>query len=116
MPDIYRQKPTSELTPAQQEQKLQKDAEYEQNVHSLSDPFYQKKHTAGVTPQEEAEYRQARDKLWDDYYSWAIANGLYERVTVEQQLNEENGKLKEQLDVVNQLRAERGYKPIGLVE
>ncbi|GAI99491.1 unnamed protein product, partial [marine sediment metagenome] len=112
MPVIYRQKRFSELTPAQQALKLEADAKYEADVLEISDPFYKKKHTAGVTPAEEQVYTEAKTKLWDDYYEWAIDNDLYDIITPQQQLTESEQGLYDQLQRVNELRAGAGRREL----
>lgn len=94
MPVIYRQKPFSSLTPEQQKVKLKKDGEYEIAVQNL--------YTTLPRDQAQAE----KKKLWNDYSNWAIAAGLYEEVTVEQQLTEAEAALNAQLEIANQLRTE----------
>ena len=116
METIYRQKRFGLLTPEHQQLKLQKDAEYELAVQNLSTDFYQKKRTAGVTPQEEGDYAQAKTILWNDYLEWAKTNSLYEEVTPEQQLAEAETVLDEQLEVVNQMRTELNRKLLEIKE
>lgn len=116
MPVEYRQKRFSNLTPEQQTLKLEADVKYEEDVHKLDDPFYQKKHTVGVTPAEEKAHSEAKTKLWDDYYNWAIENDLYEIVLPETQLVEAEARLYGALDPVNELRAELGQRPLEIKE
>ena len=116
METIYRPKRPSSLTDGQRQAKLQKDSEYEIAVQNLSTAFYQKKRTTGVTAKEEETYKTAKAKLWNDYYEWARASGLYEEITPEQQLAEIETNLTEQLEQVNQIRAELGRKPLEVNE
>jgi len=111
---IWRPKRPSALTDSQRAEKLQKDSEYEIAVQNLSTAFYQKKRTVGVTAEEEEAYKQAKSKLWNDYLEWAKANGLYEEVTLEQQLAEAVAGLKEILQNVNSLRVELGHSPLEI--
>jgi len=97
----------------QQQAKLAKDKEYELAVQVLSTPFYTKKHSIGITAQEEADYRTAKSILWNTYLEWAKANGLYEQVTPEQQLTEIG--LDNIVKEVNILRTELGLKAIRVV-
>jgi len=113
---IWRPKRPSALTDSQRAEKLQKDSEYEIAVQNLSTAFYHKKRTAGVTPQEEEAYKQAKAKLWNDYLEWAKANGLYQEVTPEQQLAEVGESLRLQLEEVNRLRAELKLRPLEVKE
>ena len=116
METIYRPKRPSSLTDGQRQAKLQKDSEYEIAVQNLSTAFYQKKRTTGVTAKEEETYKTAKAKLWNDYYEWAKANGLYEEVTPEQQLTEAEDGLSAQVEHVNLIRTELGHKPLELKE
>jgi len=84
METIWRQKAFQGLTDIQKQAKLKKDSEYEIAVQDLSTPFYSKKHTIGVTLQEEEAYKTQKAQLWSDYYEWAKTEGLYEQVTPEQ--------------------------------
>jgi len=111
---IWRPKRPSALTDSQRAEKLQKDSKYEIAVQNLSNAFYQKKRTVGVTADEEEAYRQAKAKLWNDYLEWAKANGLYEQVSPEQQLAEAEAGLKEILQNVNSLRVELGHSPLEI--
>ena len=112
----YRQKATHNLSPKQQKAKLKKDSEYEIAVQNLSASFYQKKRTVGVTAEEEETYKTTKADLWDDYYQWAIAEGLYEVVTPEQQLTEAEDGLSDQLAKVNSIRADLGRVSIEVKE
>lgn len=114
METIYRQKAFHTLTPKQQKLKLQKDSEYEVAVQNLSNAFSQKKRAAGVTDREEGAYNQAKSKLWNDYRAWAISEGLYKEVTVEEQLSEATNLLQRQLGEVNRIRQETGSKELKL--
>ena len=108
METIYRQKSFHKLTSEQQKAKLQKDNEYEIAVQNLSASFYQKKKAIGVTAEEEETYKTTKAGLWDDYYQWAIANELYEIITLEQQLTMAEENFNHQLTDVNLMRAELG--------
>ena len=114
METIYRRKRPSELTEELRQAKLIKDKEYEQAVANLSTPFYQKKRSEGVTPGEEATYQLAKTQLWDTYEQWAIAEGLYEEITLEEQELAARNGLIEQLGRVNNLRAQLGLKLMEL--
>ncbi|MBA7647422.1 hypothetical protein ES703_55194 [subsurface metagenome] len=116
MPVQYRQKSFSDLTPEQQALKLEADAKYEADVHILDDPFYKKKHTIGVTPAEDKAHGEAKTKLWDNYYQWAVANDLYEIISPEAQLAEIEARLYRVLDPVNELRGELGRRPLEIKE
>jgi len=113
---IWRPKRPSTLTDSQRADKLQRDSQYEIAVQNLSTAFYQKKHSTGVTAEEEEAYRQAKAKPWNDYLEWAKANGLYEQVTPEQQLAEAENTLNSHLEEVNWLRAELKRNPFELKE
>jgi len=41
-------------------------AKYQKQHDELSKAFYQKKHTVGVTPEEEAEFKAQHDQIWAD--------------------------------------------------
>ena len=114
--DTYRQKHPSELTTEQLGLKLKKDREFEAETQELANPFYQKKRGPGVTPQEAEEFRQASLSLWDNYLAWAKANGLYELITPQRKLDEAEESLNEQVEEVNQLRAQVGQDPIEVKE
>jgi hypothetical protein len=104
------------LTDSQRAEKLQKDSEYEIAVQNLSTAFYTKKRTVGVTAKEEADYQAEKNKLWSDYYQWAISAGLYEQVTPEQQLADAENTLNSQLEEVNRLRIELERRPLEIKE
>ena len=106
MPTIYRQKSFHLLSKEQQQTKLQKDSEYEIVVQNLSADFYRKKHAEGVTAQEETDYKAQKAQLWDNYYNWAVSGGLYEEVTLDQQLKEAEDTLNVQVEEVNAIRTE----------
>ena len=112
----YRQKSFHLLTKEQQKAKLQKDSEYEIAVQNLSGEFYKKKRSVGVSAKEEAIYQTAKTKLWDDYYQWAIAKGLYEEFTPEQQLVEAEERLDAQIKDVNLIRTELGRNQLEIRE
>lgn len=116
METIYRQIAFHRLADAQKQAKLVKDSEYEIAVRNLSATFYQKKRSVGVTPEEEESYKQASSKLWNDYKTWAIGEGLYEEVTPEQQLAEAEDGLNSLIEEVNTIRQELRQKPIEIVE
>ena len=115
MPDELRQIPTSKLAKEQQVLKLEKDAEYKIASDNLAMAYYHKKHTEGATPVEDAAFKAAHDKSWQDYLDWAINQGLYREVTVEEQLREQVAVIEEVLPVVNELRKELGLAPIKLI-
>lgn len=113
---MYRRKRPSELTEELRQDKLVKDKEYEQAVANLSTPFYQKKRSVGVTPEEQTTYEQVKHQLWSDYEQWAIASGLCEEITlVEQELAQMDGLL-EQIHRLNNLRTQLGKKELELTE
>ena len=104
------------LTESQRTDKIKKDSEYEVTVQNLSAEFYGKKRTAGVTAQEEADYKALKAQLWGDYLTWAKANGLYEQVTPAQQLTEAETDLNKRLEDVNIIRVELGQKELEVKE
>ena len=108
MPIKIRQRRPDQLTARQRGDKLQKDSAYEIAAQNLSATYYQKKRTPGGTEQETATYTTAKAKLWDDYLAWAMANGLYEEITPQEQLMEAENGLNAQLQAVNRLRSELG--------
>jgi len=112
----YKQKKDSLLTSEQLVAKRQKDKEYEQAVQALSKPFYDKKHSIGVTSEEEAQYREAKAALWGDYEAWAIADGLYYEFTPEMQLAEREDGINETLIEVNHIRKGMGLAEVEIKE
>lgn len=116
MPVIYRQIRPSRLSEAQRAAKLKRDAAYEIAVQNLSTPFYAKKHSQGVTPEEQVGYNKAKANLWEAYKTWAISQGLYEEVTPEQQLTEAEASLSDRLADVNDLGTELGLPLIQTAE
>lgn len=109
MPVIYRPKRFSLLNPEQQRAKLAKDRDYE--IAHLNLTADSKKGKL-----DEAEFNTRHAQQWKDYVDWAIAQGLYDTVSVEQQLTEATDSLTEQVNMVNQLRQELGRKAIETVE
>ena len=116
METIYRQITPRKLTKSQLEAKIAKDSEYEIAVQNLSAEFYRKKRTTGVSSAEEANYKKQKARLWQDYMDWAMASGLYEEVTPDQQLTEAEVTLSTQLERVNQIRSELNRYPLGVKE
>ena len=115
METIYRQLGASKLSPELRTEKNLKDFEYKGACDALSTPFYTKKHSTGVTPEEEETYKEARAKLWDDWkFGWAIPTGVYEIVTPEQQLAENEARLNDVLAKVNEIRTELAKAPLEL--
>lgn len=92
-------RPKLVLTEEQKEAKLKKDSEYEIAHLNLYADFK----TGKFTP---AEFKVAHTKQWDDYVEWSIANGLYEKVTPEQQLAEVEAGLTDLINQVNLIRKE----------
>lgn len=111
---LYRQIAPHRLTEEQRTEKLKKDSEYEIAVQNLSTAYYQKKRTVGVTAEEEAKYKADKEALWNTYQSWAKTNGLYETVTVEQQLAEREAGLQIALKSVNEAKRELGLKEVQI--
>ena len=101
MPIIHRQKAFHRLTPEQQKAKLQKDSDYEIAVHNI----YADK---SLTPEQKQSQKVT---LWNFYLEWAKANGLYEQVSLEQQLAEADAALNVSVGQVNLIRTELG-KPL----
>lgn len=106
METIYRQLGMSKLSPALRILKNQKDFEYKAACEAISNPFYQKKRSIGVTPEEEQTYLLARANLWDVWKAWAISAGVYEVITPEQYLAENEASLNDMLTNVNFIRGE----------
>lgn len=114
MPTIYRQIAPHLLTKTQLDAKLVKDKEYEDAVKSLSTPYYTKKRTLGVTAEETTKYQTDKSTLWNDYQNWAKTNGLYESVSVAQQLSEIKADLVEALVRLNELRVENDLSVVDV--
>lgn len=116
MSTIYRQKPPSALNEVQMQAKLLKDSEYEIAAQNLSADFYLKKKSIGVTAHDEKIYKERKAKLWDDYFEWATNFGLYEEVSLDQQLVEAEGDLNILIERVNAIRLEMGNPLINIKE
>ena len=114
-PYRYRQKRARELTPEQLQMKIERDKEYEAASEALATPFYQKKHSVGVTREEEDAYDQAYHALWDDYVAWAVANSVMEEITPQMQLDEATARLNALLEEVNTLWEGLGSPPLEVV-
>lgn len=99
MKTIYRQKRFRLLTSEQQQAKLKKDSEYEIAVQNLTVSYKKGEITL-------EDYTQQKSTLWRTYKDWAISQGLYEKVTPEQQLAEAEVGLDRQLEEVNLIRTE----------
>lgn len=99
METIWRPKPEHLLTEEQKKDKLKKDSEYEVAHLNLSAEFKGGKLT-------KAEFEVAHIKQWDDYVEWSKAGGLYEEVTLEQQLTEVEAGLTDLVEQVNVIRKE----------
>lgn len=111
MDKYYRQKSMSKLTSEQQQLKRQKDIEYEQAVREISDRFYDKKHSIGVTLEEEQEYTREKNKLWNDYKEWAISSRLYEKLILEQEIARAETNLNEITTTITELRRKLKKRP-----
>ena len=116
MENKYTQIRFGKLTKEQQKTKLQKDSEYEIAVQNLSTAFYQKKRSVGITLEEEAAYKANKKVLWDDYLTWAKANGLYKTVTPEEQLAEAESGFNRELEELNQKRIALGQCQLEVKE
>ncbi len=116
MESVWRQKAPRNLTANQKTEKLNKDTKYESDVSNITMPFYAKKRSVGVTAQEEATYKTAKETLWSDYLAWAISYELYEEVTPTQQQAEAEDGLNFQLVEVNRIRTELGMKHLLIKE
>ena len=101
---IWRQLAFHKLNDAQKQEKLQKDSEYEIAVRNLY----------ASLPREQAIAE--KQKLWSDYYQWAVSQGLYEQVTPEQQLAEAETGLTALVEQVNLIRTELGKSLIEVKE
>lgn len=103
---IWRPKRYSDIPKELLREKLNRDAEYEIAVRNLYATF----------PKDQATIE--KKKLWDIYVDWAKASGIYEQVTLEQQLSEAENVLNAQLLAVNEIRIELQLKskdPIEIV-
>jgi len=101
MPVIHRPKRPSQLTLKQLKAKEARDIAYEQAHVALATAFYSK---VKPTAKERSIFEYGSAQQWQDYVDWAIANGLYEEVSVEQQEIETMEGLNAVLDTVNVLR------------
>lgn len=108
-----RRKSSSEMTEEQNRAKASKDKEYEKAVCELSNSFYQKKRSVGVSSQEEMDYQKAKTKLWNDYETWALSNGLYEEIDLGEQERVLRNDLVEGLQRLNSLRKQLGMDLLG---
>lgn len=112
----HRRKRPSGLMEKQQD-KLVKDKEYEDAVAKLSGDFYSKKRSiVGVTSLEEAIYHAAKTLLWDTYEQWAIASGLYEEITLEEQELTAMADFTEELKALNVIRTRLSKKELHLTD
>ncbi len=109
METIHRQKAFHRLTDAQKRDKLQKDSEYEIAVQNLTMSWKKGEIT-------QKAYTQQKSNLWHTYRDWAISQGLYEKVTPEQQLVEAESVLTRHLQGVNVIRVNLGRKQLVVEE
>jgi len=116
MSNIWKPKSYKLLTAEQRTEKLKKDAAYEIAVQNLSMAYYQKKRTVGVTAQEDTEYQSAKTNLWNDHVEWSTVNGLYEEVTITEQISNMEQTINETLANLNTLKVEAGQKELELKE
>ena len=98
MPELWRPKLYSDLSPKLLQEKLRRDAEYEIAHLNLTADL-----KAGRITQ--AEFEAAHAKQWNEYEAWAKVSGLYEQITPEQQLAEAEDALAAQVEAVNRRRA-----------
>lgn len=80
---------------------------------TLSNAFYQKKHSIGVTAEEEVIFKAAHDALQPKYDEERMKAGLLEEYD---ELMEIGAVLQELLESVNAARQERGLQPLKLTE
>ena len=109
METIYRQIAPHRLPKPQFQDKLQKDSEYEIAIQNLT-VSYKKGEIAWEA------YNQQKSILWHTYKNWAISQGLYQKVTPEQQLAEAEDGLNSQLEEVNLIRVELKKPKKKLIE
>ena len=105
---IWRPKQFSVLTDAQKQAKLRKDAEYQIAHLNLTTDYKQGKI-------DKKEFDIQHSKQWNDYMEWAKVEGLYEQVSLKQQLAEAGAPLNAQITEVNRIRQELGLKPIRVI-
>ena len=106
MEAIWRPKNPYLLTEKQRQDKLKKDSEYEIAVMNI--------YADDLLPSEEKQAKKA--VLWHDYVEWSKANGLYEKITPEQQLTEAEAILSMQVERVNLIRVELNKPEIEIKE
>lgn len=108
-----RQKRDRDLTAEQKA--LREDIRYrhKEEHDALSNPFYQKKHSVGVSPEEQATFDVLHSAIHQKYEQEILQAGLLEEYD---ELDELTVALNETLGRVNALREQRGLKPLEVKE
>ncbi len=109
----YRQKAEFELTPEELAVKLAMDEEWRVGCETRGRAFYLNPDGSRrqYTQQEFDEYQAAEHELWTEFYERSIAAGLYEEVSIEEQVAQRVAILESvaaELEVLEARAAERG--------
>lgn len=78
---------------------------YQVEHDTLSNAFYQKKHSIGVTAEEEAEFRAAHDALGPKYEQERLNAGLLEEYDELEELYAARAELEEEIQAIERERA-----------
>jgi hypothetical protein len=73
---LIRPQRPSELSEQQRELKKQWDAEYKSDSDARANKFYTKKHTIGITPKEEGEFKALDKEKWEAEQLRRVQAGL----------------------------------------
>jgi len=77
---------------------------YRVEHNTLSHAFYQKKHSIGVTPEEEAEFRAKHDTLQPKYDEERMKAGLFEEYDELEELYAARAELEEEIQAIERER------------
>lgn len=101
MGTLYRPKHARDMTPQQHTLKLTMDANWKKASDEAAKPFYDKKHSIGVSKEEEAAFKAADNAAWDSEVAARITAGLYEGYDEATYLQEERSHRVAEIAVID---------------
>lgn len=102
-----------DLTEAQRAALSDIQRRHKEEHDALSSSFYQKKHSVGVSPEEQAAFDAKHNAIHMKYEQEMVDAGLYEEVD---ELAIATAKLNEMVADINLIREGRGLRPLELAE
>jgi len=109
----YRPKRYGDLTEEQRVTLEDIRRRHKEEHDALSESFYQKKRSAGVSPQEQAAFDAQHDAIHQKYEQEMLQTGLLEEYD---ELEEMSIGLTEMVADINRTREQQGQKPLEIKE